>query len=58
MAIRKQQLPARKAYLGPKSRGVWLVVAADVLTLWPDGKRRKSGCKPAERIMGNETDAK
>jgi len=44
-AIRKQQLPARKAYLGPKSRGVWLVVAADVLALWPDGERRKAGRK-------------
>ena len=44
-AIRMQQLPARKAYLGPKSRGVWLVVMADVLELWPGGLRRRPGPK-------------
>jgi hypothetical protein len=45
-AIRKNQLPARKAYLGPRSRGIWLVVLSDVLALWPDG-RRKPGAKPS-----------
>jgi len=44
-AIRLGQLPARKADLGPMSQGVWLVVASDVLALWPHGARRRPGRK-------------